>query len=193
MVMEKFSVKTLQLHICLICLFNIHLDFFQPTYCSSIECDALPLRSIPPDTSKFKSVPQCNILSSGEILLTLCKFKLPLQLYIHTVTLRLCCRKLGLTMSEKNAFCKLYVLGKKRVFKLRFYVPVTWEVFTAHRFSFPIQSCQCRANIFLSLQTLAVRLTGVFCLVGWLVLVFVGFFLCELLLKIKKATHFKAF
>ncbi|NXE69933.1 RIPK2 kinase, partial [Calcarius ornatus] len=65
-------------------------------YSSSIECDALPLRSIPPDASKFKSIPQFNILSSGEILLTLCKFKLPLQLYIHTVTLHFCSRKLGL-------------------------------------------------------------------------------------------------
>ncbi|KAL9869192.1 receptor-interacting serine/threonine-protein kinase 2 isoform 1-T1 [Geothlypis trichas] len=43
---------------------NIPLNPEKPTYCSSIECDALPLRSIPPDTSKFKSFPQCNILSS---------------------------------------------------------------------------------------------------------------------------------
>ncbi|NXL73826.1 RIPK2 kinase, partial [Leptocoma aspasia] len=73
---------------------NIPLNPEKPTYSSSIQCDALPLRSISPDTSKFKSTPQCNILSSGEILLTLCKFKLPLQLYIHTVTLHLCSRKL---------------------------------------------------------------------------------------------------
>ncbi|NXV58500.1 RIPK2 kinase, partial [Molothrus ater] len=86
---------------------NIPLNPEKPTYSSSIECDALPLQSIPPDTSKFKSIPPCNILSSGEILLTLCKFKLPLQLYIHIVTLHLCSRKLGLFMSEKNVFCKL--------------------------------------------------------------------------------------
>ncbi|NWY91533.1 RIPK2 kinase, partial [Loxia curvirostra] len=73
---------------------NIPLNPEKPTYSSSIECDALPLRSISPDTSKFKSLPQYNILSSGEILLTLCKFKLPYQLYIHTVTLHLCSRQL---------------------------------------------------------------------------------------------------
>ncbi|XP_063247597.1 receptor-interacting serine/threonine-protein kinase 2 [Prinia subflava] len=43
---------------------NIPLNPEKPTYSSSIQCDALPLRSISPDTSKFKSVPQCNILSS---------------------------------------------------------------------------------------------------------------------------------
>ncbi|NXV04692.1 RIPK2 kinase, partial [Cettia cetti] len=73
---------------------NIPLNPKKPTYSSSIQCDALPLRSISPDTSKFKSIPQCNILSTGEILLTLCKFKLPLQLCIHTVTLHLCSIKL---------------------------------------------------------------------------------------------------
>ncbi|NXS02699.1 RIPK2 kinase, partial [Oxylabes madagascariensis] len=69
---------------------NIPLNPEQPTYSSSIQCDALPLRSISPDTSKFKSIPQCNILSSGEILLTF--------------------RKLGLSMSEKKVFCKLCAL-----------------------------------------------------------------------------------
>ncbi|NXC62217.1 RIPK2 kinase, partial [Aleadryas rufinucha] len=68
---------------------NIPLNPEKPTFSSSIQCDALPLRSISPDTSKLKSIPQCNILSSGKILLTLCKFKLPLQLYIPTVTLHL--------------------------------------------------------------------------------------------------------
>ncbi|XP_036235099.1 receptor-interacting serine/threonine-protein kinase 2 [Molothrus ater] len=43
---------------------NIPLNPEKPTYSSSIECDALPLQSIPPDTSKFKSIPPCNILSS---------------------------------------------------------------------------------------------------------------------------------
>ncbi|XP_056339855.1 receptor-interacting serine/threonine-protein kinase 2 isoform X2 [Oenanthe melanoleuca] len=43
---------------------NIPLNPEKPTYSSSIQCDALPLRSISPDTSKFKSIPQCNILSS---------------------------------------------------------------------------------------------------------------------------------
>ncbi|NXD32937.1 RIPK2 kinase, partial [Copsychus sechellarum] len=74
---------------------NIPLNPEKPTYSSSIQCDALPLRSISPDTSKFKSIPQCNILSSGEILLTLCKFRLPLELYIHT---------------KKNIFYKLCAL-----------------------------------------------------------------------------------
>ncbi|NXB78897.1 RIPK2 kinase, partial [Donacobius atricapilla] len=69
---------------------NIPLNPEKPTYSSSMQCDALPLRSISPDTSKFKSIPQCNILSSGEILLTF--------------------RKLGLSMSEKIVFCKLCAL-----------------------------------------------------------------------------------
>ncbi|XP_014113710.1 PREDICTED: receptor-interacting serine/threonine-protein kinase 2 isoform X2 [Pseudopodoces humilis] len=43
---------------------NIPLNPEKPMYYSSIQCDALPLRSISPDTSKFKSIPQCNILSS---------------------------------------------------------------------------------------------------------------------------------
>uniref|UniRef100_A0A8C0UM48 Receptor-interacting serine/threonine-protein kinase 2 n=1 Tax=Cyanistes caeruleus TaxID=156563 RepID=A0A8C0UM48_CYACU len=47
---------------------NIPLNPEKPTYYSSIQCDALPLRSISPDTSKFKSIPQCNILSSGEMI-----------------------------------------------------------------------------------------------------------------------------
>ncbi|NWU21488.1 RIPK2 kinase, partial [Dyaphorophyia castanea] len=70
---------------------NIPLNPEQPAYSSSIQCDALPLRSISPDTSALKSIPQCNILSSGEILLTF--------------------RKLGLSMSEKNVFCKLCYLN----------------------------------------------------------------------------------
>ncbi|XP_066189226.1 receptor-interacting serine/threonine-protein kinase 2 [Sylvia atricapilla] len=43
---------------------NIPLNPEKPAYTSSIQCDALPLRSISPDTSKFKSIPQCNVLSS---------------------------------------------------------------------------------------------------------------------------------
>ncbi|NWS98816.1 RIPK2 kinase, partial [Mionectes macconnelli] len=66
---------------------NIPLNPQKETCFGSMQCDALPLRSISPDISKLKSVPQCNILSSGEILLTLCKFNLPLQLYTPTVTL----------------------------------------------------------------------------------------------------------
>ncbi|NXM22993.1 RIPK2 kinase, partial [Ploceus nigricollis] len=69
---------------------NIPLNPEKPTNSGSIQCDALPLRSISPDTSKFKSIPQCNILSSGEILLTF--------------------RKLGLSMSGKNVSCKLCAL-----------------------------------------------------------------------------------
>ncbi|NWQ63874.1 RIPK2 kinase, partial [Neopipo cinnamomea] len=68
---------------------NIPLNPQKETYFGCIQCDALPLRSISPDISKLKYDPQCNILSSGEILLTLCKFKLPLQLYTPTVTLHL--------------------------------------------------------------------------------------------------------
>lgn len=97
------------------CQFNIQLYFFQPTYSSSIHCDALPLRSISPDTSKFNSIPQCNILSSGEILLTLCKFKLPLELYIHTVTLHLC-RNVESLYARKSVFYKFCALGKKQSF-----------------------------------------------------------------------------
>ncbi|XP_075351019.1 receptor-interacting serine/threonine-protein kinase 2 isoform X2 [Mycteria americana] len=36
------------------------------TYSGSIQCDALPLRSISPDISRLKSVPKCNVLSSEE-------------------------------------------------------------------------------------------------------------------------------
>ncbi|NWZ39138.1 RIPK2 kinase, partial [Brachypodius atriceps] len=89
---------------------NIPLNPEKPTYSTSIQCDALPLRSISPDTSKLKSIPQCNILSSGEILLTLCKFKLPLQLCIHTVRLHLCSKKLSLSMLEKKVFYELCAL-----------------------------------------------------------------------------------
>ncbi|KFO57232.1 Receptor-interacting serine/threonine-protein kinase 2, partial [Corvus brachyrhynchos] len=69
---------------------NIPLNPDKPAYSSSIQCDALPLRSISPDISKLKSIPQCNILSSGEILLIF--------------------RKLGHSMSERNVFCKLCAL-----------------------------------------------------------------------------------
>ncbi|NXY18600.1 RIPK2 kinase, partial [Atrichornis clamosus] len=82
---KKADVKQISL--------NIPLSPQKESYSSSIQCDALPLRSISPDTSKLKSIPQCNMLS-GEILLTSCKFKLPLQLYIPTVTLHLCNRQL---------------------------------------------------------------------------------------------------
>ncbi|NWW74169.1 RIPK2 kinase, partial [Climacteris rufus] len=92
---------------------NIPLNPQKQTYSSSIQCDALPLRSISPDTSKLKSVPQCNILSSGEILLTLCKFKLPLQLYILSMTLP--SRKLRVSVSENNVFCKLSTLDGNSV------------------------------------------------------------------------------
>ncbi|NXE92745.1 RIPK2 kinase, partial [Menura novaehollandiae] len=92
---------------------NIPLSPQKETYSSSIQCDALPLRSISPDTLKCKSIPRCNMLS-GEILLTLYKFKLQLQLYIPTVTLHLCSRKLGLSMSENNVFCKLSALDKNK-------------------------------------------------------------------------------
>ncbi|XP_062460538.1 receptor-interacting serine/threonine-protein kinase 2 isoform X2 [Pezoporus occidentalis] len=44
---------------------NIPLNPHEDTYSGSIQCDALPLRSISPDISRLKSVPMCNILSSG--------------------------------------------------------------------------------------------------------------------------------
>ncbi|NWW92033.1 RIPK2 kinase, partial [Rhynochetos jubatus] len=44
---------------------NIPLNPQEETYSASIQCDALPLRSISPDMSRFKSFPKCNILSSG--------------------------------------------------------------------------------------------------------------------------------
>ncbi|XP_051641061.1 receptor-interacting serine/threonine-protein kinase 2 isoform X1 [Manacus candei] len=43
---------------------NIPLNPQKETYSGSIQCDALPLRSISPDISKLTSIPQCNILSS---------------------------------------------------------------------------------------------------------------------------------
>ncbi|NXK33827.1 RIPK2 kinase, partial [Piprites chloris] len=87
---------------------NIPLNPKKETYSGSIQCDALPLRSISPERSKLKSIPQCNILSSGEILLTLCKLKLPLQLYTCTVTLHLqngnsgCLHSLGSQTMDEN-------------------------------------------------------------------------------------------
>ncbi|KFQ90254.1 Receptor-interacting serine/threonine-protein kinase 2, partial [Phoenicopterus ruber ruber] len=44
---------------------NIPLNPQEEAYSASIQCDALPLRSISPDISRLKSVPKCNILSSG--------------------------------------------------------------------------------------------------------------------------------
>uniref|UniRef100_A0A6G1RQL3 Receptor interacting serine/threonine kinase 2 n=1 Tax=Hypotaenidia okinawae TaxID=2861861 RepID=A0A6G1RQL3_9GRUI len=43
---------------------NIPLNSQEETYSGSLQCDALPLRSISPDTSRIKSVPKYNILSS---------------------------------------------------------------------------------------------------------------------------------
>uniref|UniRef100_A0A8C0BU45 Receptor-interacting serine/threonine-protein kinase 2 n=1 Tax=Buteo japonicus TaxID=224669 RepID=A0A8C0BU45_9AVES len=44
---------------------NIPLNPQEETYSGSIRCDALPLRSMSPDVSRLKSVPKCNVLSSG--------------------------------------------------------------------------------------------------------------------------------
>ncbi|NXF53421.1 RIPK2 kinase, partial [Oceanites oceanicus] len=44
---------------------NIPLNPQEETCSASIQCDALPLRSISPDISRLKSVPKCNILSSA--------------------------------------------------------------------------------------------------------------------------------
>ncbi|NXJ31325.1 RIPK2 kinase, partial [Ciconia maguari] len=46
---------------------NIPLNPQEETYSGSIQCDALPLRSISPDISRLKSVPKCNVLSSAEV------------------------------------------------------------------------------------------------------------------------------
>uniref|UniRef100_A0A8C8ARR4 Receptor-interacting serine/threonine-protein kinase 2 n=1 Tax=Otus sunia TaxID=257818 RepID=A0A8C8ARR4_9STRI len=43
---------------------NIPLNPQEETHSGSIQCDALPLRSISPDISRLKSVPKYNILSS---------------------------------------------------------------------------------------------------------------------------------
>ncbi|NXN61008.1 RIPK2 kinase, partial [Rynchops niger] len=48
---------------------NIPLNPQEETSCGSIQCDALPLRSISPDMSRLKSVPKCNILSSGSFIM----------------------------------------------------------------------------------------------------------------------------
>ncbi|KFV56254.1 Receptor-interacting serine/threonine-protein kinase 2, partial [Gavia stellata] len=48
---------------------NIPLNPQVETYSGSIQCDALPLRSISPDISRLKSVPKCNILSSGSFIM----------------------------------------------------------------------------------------------------------------------------
>ncbi|NXR82473.1 RIPK2 kinase, partial [Pycnonotus jocosus] len=88
---------------------NIPLNPEKATYSSSIQCDALPLRSISPDTSKFKSIPQCNILSSGEILLTL------INLSCHcsfTFTLRhcICVVESWVSLCQKKMSYKLCAL-----------------------------------------------------------------------------------
>nr|XP_009941806.1 PREDICTED: receptor-interacting serine/threonine-protein kinase 2 [Opisthocomus hoazin] len=43
---------------------NIPLNSQEETYSGSLQCDALPLRSISSGTSRLQSVPKCNILSS---------------------------------------------------------------------------------------------------------------------------------
>ncbi|XP_010160491.2 receptor-interacting serine/threonine-protein kinase 2, partial [Antrostomus carolinensis] len=53
---KKADVKQISL--------NIPLNPQEETYSVSIQCDALPLRSISPDISRLKSVPKSNILSS---------------------------------------------------------------------------------------------------------------------------------
>ncbi|XP_049675199.1 receptor-interacting serine/threonine-protein kinase 2 isoform X2 [Accipiter gentilis] len=50
---------------------NIPLNPQEETYSGSIQCDALPLRSMSPDVSRLKSVPKCNVLSSDFILETI--------------------------------------------------------------------------------------------------------------------------
>ncbi|KAM9643582.1 receptor-interacting serine/threonine-protein kinase 2 isoform 2-T2 [Morphnus guianensis] len=50
---------------------NIPLNPQEETYSGSIQCDALPLRSMSPDVSRLKSVPKCNVLSSDFVLETI--------------------------------------------------------------------------------------------------------------------------
>ncbi|NXW88682.1 RIPK2 kinase, partial [Alopecoenas beccarii] len=83
---QKADVKQISL--------NIPLNPQEETYSASIQCDALPLRSISPDISRLKSVPKCNILSSGRDT--------------HDFV-----RKLDLCLCQKRGvFCKLSVLGE---------------------------------------------------------------------------------
>ncbi|NXN14916.1 RIPK2 kinase, partial [Indicator maculatus] len=64
---------------------NVPLNPQEEAYSDSIQCDALPLRSIPPDIPKLKG----NILSSGRDTNNFLSIKLPLQLYNPAVTLHL--------------------------------------------------------------------------------------------------------
>ncbi|XP_014820951.1 PREDICTED: receptor-interacting serine/threonine-protein kinase 2 isoform X5 [Calidris pugnax] len=50
---------------------NIPLNPQEETYSGSLQCEALPLRSISPDMSRLKSIPKCNILSSDLVLETI--------------------------------------------------------------------------------------------------------------------------
>ncbi|NXG49812.1 RIPK2 kinase, partial [Psilopogon haemacephalus] len=68
---------------------NVPLNPQQETYSDFIQCDVLPLRSISPDISKLKSIPKCNILSSGRNINNFFSIRLPLQLYIPTKILHL--------------------------------------------------------------------------------------------------------
>ncbi|NWS53040.1 RIPK2 kinase, partial [Chunga burmeisteri] len=71
---------------------NIPLNPQEETYSGSIQCDALPLRSISPDISRLKSVPKCNILSTGR--------------YTHGFV-----RKLDFCLCQKrDVFCKFSTL-----------------------------------------------------------------------------------
>ncbi|NXT25176.1 RIPK2 kinase, partial [Syrrhaptes paradoxus] len=54
---------------------NIPLSPQEETCSASVHCDALPLRSISPDTSTFKSVPKCNILSTEHFFFLFFFFK----------------------------------------------------------------------------------------------------------------------
>ncbi|NWU96419.1 RIPK2 kinase, partial [Upupa epops] len=66
---------------------NIPLNPQEETYSGSIQCDALPLRSVSPEISRLQSYPKCNILSSGRDTNDSSTFKL--QLYTPTVTMHL--------------------------------------------------------------------------------------------------------
>ncbi|NXE20985.1 RIPK2 kinase, partial [Ardeotis kori] len=73
---------------------NIPLNPQEETYSASVQCDALPLRSISPDISRLKSVPKCNILSAGR----------DTHDFVRKLDLHLC--------QEGDVFCKLSALDE---------------------------------------------------------------------------------
>ncbi|NXO02232.1 RIPK2 kinase, partial [Rhinopomastus cyanomelas] len=77
---SKSGKKADMEHLCL----NIPLNPQEESYSGSIQCDALPLRSIAPDIPRLKCDPKSNVLSSGRDTNNSYTFKLPLQLCTPT-------------------------------------------------------------------------------------------------------------